>query len=111
MLGHRGGHLVSVGTFGDDDETVLAAQDPAQPGPHQILVVDQQHRDLGRFVNHNLHHQGRQPDGVLKRYLRAHRPPVMRRPDVDGPAEQFDSLAHAAHSTPLGGRGGRHGGR
>jgi hypothetical protein len=64
ILGHRSGHLISVGTFGDDDETVLAAQDSAQPGTHQILVVDQQHRNLGQFVDHNLHHHGRQSENA-----------------------------------------------
>jgi hypothetical protein len=32
MFGHRVGNLVAVGAFGDDDESVLAAQNPSQPG-------------------------------------------------------------------------------
>ena len=40
---HRSGHLVAVAALADDLEAVLAAQDPAQAGADQLLVVDQQH--------------------------------------------------------------------
>src|ERR1700744_601148 len=47
MFGHRVGNLVAVTAFGDNDETVLAAQNPSQPGADQVLIVDQQHGDVG----------------------------------------------------------------
>ena len=51
MAGGAAQHLavagddVATGALGHDGETVLAAQDSTQPGPHQVLVVD--HQDGG----------------------------------------------------------------
>jgi hypothetical protein len=41
VFGDRIANLVAVAAFGDDDESVLAAQYPAQARADQILVVDQ----------------------------------------------------------------------
>jgi hypothetical protein len=46
LFGQRVENLVTVGAFGHDHEPVLAAQNPAQTGAHQILVIDQQYRDI-----------------------------------------------------------------
>ena len=93
------GHLVAIGAFSDDHETVLAAQDPAQSGAHQILVVDEQDRDLGRVVGHDPQAQVRWPLPVSPNGISAltdH--PSSAGPISMRPAEQFDALTHAAQA-------------
>jgi hypothetical protein len=46
VLGDRVWDLIAGAAFGDDDESILAPQNPSQPGADQLLVVDQQHGDV-----------------------------------------------------------------
>ena len=41
----RRDRLGAVGALGDDREVVLGAEDPLQPGAHQVLVVDEDDAD------------------------------------------------------------------
>ena len=73
-----GGNFVAVATFGDNDESVLAPQDAPQPGADQVLVVDEQHGDLGSV--HVTIHTTSANEPAQRRPAECRRTPTIRRP-------------------------------